>query len=176
MKHHTEAQVTVHYNSQPIGWVTNLGDSGTNNGNCGDEGTNTFDAELCVIQPPAPPHHEPFDHDVEVCTNVFGDGGNEFHDLLAEDPLTETVLTFVIRDQYLHVSSSASPRVAEFSGEGMFRIDTGVWDSEAEACNDGKLWLGLNRVVDGTYRWGQGARFAEITLIGRGPAPDRQEE
>ena len=33
------------------------------------------------------------------------------------------------------------------------------------------IWLGLNRVVDGTYRCGEGTLRAQITLIGKGPPP-----
>ena len=174
MKHYTEAQVTVYYTSDPVGWVTNLGNARTNNGSCGDDADNTYDAEVYVIRSPAPPHPEPIDYDVGVCTNDLSADSHELQGLLAEE--TETVLTFVIRDQYLGISSSASPLAIAFDGEGMFRIDTGVWDPEADACNDGQLWLALNRVVKYPDRSGEGAAFAEITLIGSGPSPDQQEE
>lgn len=170
MRRYTEAQITIEYASDPVGWFTNLGNSQTNNGCCGDAATSTFDAELWVIRPPAPPHDPPwFEYDVGVCTNIFGDGRHELDGLLADGE--PTVLTFVVRDQYLHISSDASPMAVEFTGPGIFRIDEGLWDEEANGCNDGVLWQGLNRVVDGIYRSGEGALRAQITLIGKGPPP-----
>ena len=166
MKRYTEVRVTVYYTTDPVGWVTNLGDSRTNNGCCGDAATSTFDAELWVIQPPAPPHDPPwFEYDVGVCTNIFGGGvAQELGGLLAEEG--PTALTFVIRDQYLRISSDSSPLSVEFTGPGMFRIDEGIWDDEASGCNDGVLWLGLNRVVSSTARSGQGVILAEVELLG----------
>lgn len=170
MKRYTEVQITVEYASDPVGWFTNLGDSRTNNGCCGDAATSTFDADVWVAQPPAPPHDPPeFEYDVGVCTNMFDDGRHDLDGLLAD--AEPTVLTFVVRDQYLHISSDATPLAVEFTGPGIFRIDEGLWDDEANGCNDGVIWLGLNRVVDGTYRCGEGTLRAQITLIGKGPPP-----
>jgi hypothetical protein len=170
MKRYTEAQITIEYASNPVGWFTNLGNSHSNNGCCGDDGHTTFDAEVWGIQPPAPPHDPPwFEYDVGVCTNIFGDGRYDLDGLLADDE--PTVLTLVVRDQYLHVSSDATLLAVEFTGPGFFRIDEGIWDDEANGCNDGVMWLGLNRVVDGTERCGEGALRAQVTLIGKGPPP-----
>jgi hypothetical protein len=143
-----------------------------------------------VIQPPAPPC-PPFDYDLGAETNDFG--YHQFpwgagrcisprvsHLFDGDDP---TAVTYVVRDKSLRVSSTAGPVETEFIGECVFRIDTGLWDEEqfqhtGNGCNDGVLWLGLNRVVKYTDRSGQGAEFAEITVIGSGPPPydDEAEE
>lgn len=190
MTHYLEAHITVWYWSDPYGWITNLGNSRTNNGCGGDGATSSFDGEFWVIQPPAPPH-PPFDYDLGAETNDFGYQAfpwgvgraaklrvrNLFEEGVGEDDLTP--VTYVVRDKSLRVASSAGPVEPEFAGDCVFRIDTALWDPEANdqqgACNDGVLWLGLNRVVASIDRHGQGAVFAVITLIGSGLPPVEEE-
>jgi hypothetical protein len=176
MKHYIEARIKVYYTADPVGWVTNLGNSRTNNGAGGDAGTNSFDEELWVIKDPG------FDYELRAETNDYGYqtfpwgatarvAGLTVRNLLSEPG--PTVVTYTVRDKSLRVSKHEirGAYEAEFSGECVFRIDTTLWDPEANdgagACNDGILWLGLNRVVDGTYRSGQGVEFAEIALVGQ---------
>lgn len=187
MKHYSEALVTVMYTANPYGWITNLGNSPSNNGCGGDAADRSFDGEFWVIQPPAPPH-PPFDYDLGAETNdfgyqTFGWGEGRVASLRLRDMLEQdspTVVTYVVRDKSLQVISGGGQVDSEFTGVCVFRIDTGLWDPEADggqgACNDGLLHLGLNRVVASIARRGQGAMIVWITLIGDGPSPDEEEE
>jgi hypothetical protein len=184
MRHYTEVRVTVYYNRWPEGWLTNLGNSRTNNACGGDSGTNSFDGEAWSVLPPAVP--DPCGGcELGATTNDFDyrqypwGAADRAAGLCLRGvfiPGEYTTVEYVVRDKSLSVWSSAGPMEVQFAGECVSRIDTTLWDPELEDCNDAQLWLGLNRVVRDTARLGNGAEYAEIMLIGSGPPPDEQEE
>ena len=149
MHHYSEARLTIEYGLRTE-WVTDFGNSETNNGACGDAGTNTFDSEFDV-------RNEQF----TVCANDTDPGRLQVDQLVTSDE--PAVVTFVVKDGKLSVQSSENPLEMKFESDALFQLDG--FDEEAQAKNDRMYWLGLNRVIQNTSRRGQGAEVAHITLI-----------
>jgi hypothetical protein len=149
MHHYSEARLTIEYGSR-TDWVTDFGNSETNNGACGDAATNTFDSEFDVRS-----------DQLTVCANDT-DPGRLIVDQLFTSGEPASV-TFVVKDGKLSVQSSENPLDMKFESDALFQLDG--FDEEAQAKNDRMFWLGLNRVIANTDRRGQGAEVAHITLI-----------
>ncbi|MCK4341327.1 MAG: hypothetical protein KAY37_06345 [Phycisphaerae bacterium] len=199
MRGYTKAEVVVYYDN-PTGWVTNLGNSPTNNGCGGDSGTNSFDSEFWAVNLAG------FEYDLGATTNDYAHQAGfpssmYLHDLWNWWCWPWTCVTYIVEDGSLYVSKKCCfypldavfdelageglfqhdesvqccyyccrAFDAEFTGQGVFQLDG--WDNELGGCNDKQLWLGLNHVVKWTTdRQGQGAEWCYIHLIGLGPEP-----
>lgn len=141
----TQANVLIEYEGDPSGWTAHLGDSMTNNGFGGDDGTTVNNAELQIL-----------DHELRVynaADNPIDVDGLARHQLALEDG----ALRLTVSNQAV---GWGQPRSALETPdlERLFAIPDNTADGR-------KVYLGLNRVVSGPGgRTGCGARRVLVSF------------
>lgn len=145
---YTRAIVDVLHGPNPAGWTVNIGDSATNDGFGGDYITQSNDAEIQVF---------------DGAFTVYGKDGTPSQPLLTLPGFVDdhTFATFEISDQKVvydnhdgTASSLTSPYLYALAGQA---------DTEGPVNYD--VFAAFNRVVNGNYRSGTGAREVRIRLL-----------
>ena len=188
MRSYKRLKITIKY-EKPLGWVTNLGSSSTNNGASGDSSTESLDSEMDVVgdtkSPPTPmplslrvftdDYHSRtsskipnmihsdgtswVSYDIEPYYSNEHPSNNDYPPGIHSHWITK----MTVYKGYLNPSEP----VAVFNSDGIFNLDPELWDEEAGTKNDMQFWLGLNRVVCVDcmdYRSGKGATYVKIEL------------
>jgi hypothetical protein len=140
----------ITYGDHPTGWLLNIGDSSTNNGYGGDSRTQSNDAELQIINGM-----------MSVYCNDYGSSR-----LLFSEPncapangkirieISNNKVTYY--NYQTNISKTwTSPYLFALNGQ-----------SDKEGAPNYKLYTGINRVVDGDYRFGSGIIEAYL-IIGK---------
>lgn len=143
----TQANVVVEYEGLPSAWTVNLGDSPTNDGYAGDAGTTDNDAELWVLG--------------EDLSLANGGPLAQVNNPLAMQhlSLTNGSLKFVVKNQFV---SWGQPYNVVQSPASKFLF--AIPDTTVPAADQRAIYLGLNRVIAGTYRTGCGARRVLVSF------------
>jgi hypothetical protein len=129
----------------PTGWVLNIGDSPSNNGGSGDGGEFSNDAELEIQG---------------TQLNVLGrDGSNpvvQFQDASFVGSTDCTWRSFKIADRTIEVGE----KNIRLASDNLIRIN----QPDTEGQPNALIYMGLNRVIGGTFRSGSGVQQATVLL------------
>ncbi len=169
----TQANIVVEYQGLPSGWTVDIGDSSTNDGyGGGTPGTTLACAEaqvtsaalLSTVQayrdcvPPVAP---------DTTSPPAGPLPLVPIPLLSLTPLSlrDGALKFVVRDRFLSVGqpyATTAPVPSKFPHS--FHIPDNGFSGSGVLPDGYKIYAAFNRVINGTYRSGTGARRVMITL------------
>lgn len=146
------AKIRVSYypDEEPGEWSLNIGDSRSNNGYSGDGGHQTHDSEI------------------QIKGDVMSVWGSDVMVEKEGRKLTYSkdfvrpgqTVEFEIRDQFVKWESPQDS--GELRSDFLFALND---QPETEGSVNRDIFIGLNRVVDGTYRNGWGAASVEIEMI-----------
>lgn len=143
----TQANVVVEYEGLPSAWTVDLGDSPTNDGFAGDAGTTDNDAELWVL-----------DENLSVANGgALAVVNNPL--VLQHLALTDSSMKFAVKNQFV---SWGGPYGLAQSPASKFLF--AIPDPTVPAADQRAIYLGLNRVIAGTYRSGCGARRVLVSF------------
>ena len=146
---YSSAKIRVYYEEeQPQGWTLNIGDSRTNNGYSGDSGTQTRDCEVQIRN-----------GEMSIWgSDVMVDKEGRKLESVPDFAIPGGVAEFEISDGTVRWTNGSQS--GELSSDFLFALN-GQPDREGPVNRD--IYIGINQVVAGGPRSGQGVNRVEIT-------------
>lgn len=137
------------FNSSPTGYLVNIGDSSTNNAGGGDSGTQTHDSELEIVNGV-----------LNIYKSDAGGGG-----LLVSEPNAAPAngrISIEISNNTVTYYNYSTGVRKTWTSPYIFALN-GQSDSEGPV--NYKIYAGINRVVQGTWRSGSGVAKTYVSLV-----------
>lgn len=154
----TRAQIEVHLGENTGGYVLNIGDSQTNNGCAGDSGTQSHDSELDIKGERLALWGS------DITPSQTRKNGSTNLALVKNFVKANGKMLFEIADGFISWDNGEGLK-GEHSAPYIFALN-GQKDREGPENYD--IYVGINRVVAGTYRPGFGAKKVIVRLYYEG--------
>lgn len=151
---YSQAQFNITYTGEPSNWTVNIGDSMGNDGDGGDNGTQSNDAELQIANGQLV---------------IYGNDGTPTAESLDGGRLLWLVDDFVAADETVHFQIS-NQRIGWVDGTGA----SGRFDHpnlfalarqpDSEGTPNYDIYAAFNRTIINSTRWGEGVEWVTLTF------------
>jgi len=150
----TSVLISCYYAASTSGWLLNIGDSITNDGYGGDAGTQSCDAESYVINNGVTSYLHAHENEYDGCQRFSLTSGHI--------PATGyRNVRYWVENNMMSVDKNFDENWEYLNTNYFYALD-GRYD--AEGPEDYKIYIGINRVIGGTYRSGSGLDYVYVYL------------